>query len=96
MIDIKNEKLFTPSQACNEFPGGISVPTIWRYFGPRGVRGVRLESFVCGGKRWTSKEAIERFIAAQNVDEAPPPSITPAQRRGQSEAARQALKQSGI
>ena len=96
MIDREKETLLPPNLACNEFPGRVSLATVWRYMGPHGVRGVTLESFVCGGKRWTSKEAIERFIAAQNVEEAPPPSITPAQRRCQSEAARQSLKESGI
>lgn len=92
MIDTENETLLTPNQACHEFPGGISLPTIWRYMGPKGVRGARLESLVCGGKRWTSKEAIARFIAAQNADDAPAaPTITPAQRRKQSEAARAEL-----
>ena len=92
MIDRGKEFLLAPAQACKVFPGGISLPTYWRYIGPRGVRGVQLESFVCGGKRWTSKEAIDRFIAAQNPDEASPPAITPSQRRRQSEAARVELQ----
>ena len=97
MIDTENETLLTPAQACKEFPGGISLPTVWRYMGPKGVRGARLESLVCGGKRWTSKEAICRFILAQNADEQPAPAaITPAQRRRQSEAARAELERAGI
>ena len=88
MIDPENERLLTPAQACKEFPGGgISLPTFWRYIGPRGVRNVRLESLVCGGKRWTSKEAIDRFLRAQNPDKTSPPSVTPAKRKRQSEAA---------
>jgi len=96
VIDRGKEFLLAPAQACKVFPGGISLPTYWRYIGPRGVRGVQLESFICGGKRWTSKEAIDRFIAAQNPDEVFPPAITPAQRRRQSEAARAELQRMGL
>jgi hypothetical protein len=96
MIDVENETLLTPHQACKEFPGGISLPTFWRYVGPKGVRGARLESIVCGGKRWTSVEAISRFIASQNPDQSPAPAITPAQRKRQAEAARQELERIGV
>jgi len=96
MIDRGKDFLLAPAQACKAFPGGISLPTYWRYIGPRGVRGVRLESFICGGKRWTSKEAIVRFIDAQNPDEQTVAVITASQRQRQSEAARQALQEAGI
>ena len=96
MIDRGKELLLAPAQACKEFPGGISLPTYFRYIGPRGVRGVRLESFLCGGKRWTSKEAIHRFIVSQNPDEASPPAITASQRQRQSEAAQEALQRKGV
>ena len=96
MIDRGKEFLLAPAQACKVFPGGISLPTYWRYIGPRGVRGVQLESFVCGGKRWTTKEAIDRFIAAQNADDTPAVAITPSQRRKQSEAAQQELERLGV
>lgn len=97
MIDRGKESLLAPAQACKVFPGGISLPTYWRYIGPRGVRGVQLESFVCGGRRWTSIEAIDRFIKAQNQDKASPPrKITPEQRRRQSESAQQQLERMGV
>jgi hypothetical protein len=28
----------------------------------KGIRGVRLESILIGGARWTSKEALQRFF----------------------------------
>ena len=96
MIDRGKEFLLAPVQACKEFPGGISLPTYFRYIGPHGVRGVQLESFLCGGKRWTSKEAIDRFIAAQNPDETSPPAITASQRKRQSEAAQTELEKMGV
>ena len=96
MIDQETETLLTPARSCKEFPGGVGIATVWRYMS-KGVRGVKLEYFVCGGKRWTSKEAISRFVDAQNTDQTPaPPAITPAQRRRQSEAARAELERAGI
>ena len=56
----------------------------WRL---HGVRGVKLETILCGGLRYTSREAISRFIVAQNADETPVPKFTPAQRERQAIAA---------
>lgn len=96
MIDIASENIIKLSDACGYFPPeGVSTATIARWI-QRGVRGVTLETIVIGGRRLTSREAIERFISAQNAADAPAPVITPAQRRRQSEAARQALQEAGI
>jgi hypothetical protein len=46
-------------------PGRPSVPTLFRW-SLRGVRGVRLETWLVGGRRFTSRDAIARFIAAIN------------------------------
>ncbi|QDU56163.1 DUF1580 domain-containing protein [Aeoliella mucimassa] len=40
---------------------GVNVCTVWRW-AQRGVRGVRLESFNEGGKRYTTREAHARFV----------------------------------
>jgi hypothetical protein len=62
-----------------------------------GVRGVKLETVLVGGLRFTSLEAIDLFVVAQNADDASAtPAITTAQRRRQSEAARLALQEAGI
>jgi len=95
-IDYEAETIVSLGEACRSFPpDGISDATMARWI-QRGVRGVKLETLMIGGRRFTSKEAICRFIAAQNADEQPAPAITPAQRRRQSEAARQALQEAGI
>lgn len=39
-----------------------SIATVWRWM-LTGCRGVRLESILLGGRRITSKEAVERFVA---------------------------------
>ena len=48
----------------------------------KGVRGVRLETFLRGGIRYTSDEAIERFFAATTAaaDGDTPPVRTSRQR----------------
>ena len=97
MIDIESETIITLGDACGYFPPeGVSTATIARWI-QRGVRGVTLETIAIGGRRCTSREAIERFIAAQNADDThATPSITPAQRRRQSEAARMELACMGV
>lgn len=40
---------------------GVSVSTVWRWT-LRGVRGVKLESFAVGGRRYTTAEAFARFV----------------------------------
>lgn len=96
-IDIKKEMMLRFDAARTAFHDDRrhSLATLhrWRL---NGVRGVRLETCLIGGLRYTSKEAICRFISAQNADEQPVAEITPAQRRRQSEAARLALKAAGV
>lgn len=97
-IDTALETLVSFGDSRTAFPGDrrLSLATLhrWRL---HGVRGVRLETILVGGLRYTSREAIERFIAAQNEADAPSaPVITPAQRRRQSEAARAALEEIGV
>lgn len=98
MIDLTKEALLTLNEARSAFPGGkrLGLATIqrWRL---TGVRGVRLETALIGGMRYCSREAIARFISAQNAADAPAaPVITASQRRRQSEAARKALEEIGV
>ncbi len=73
-IDILKEKLLTLEQAARFFPGRVAPSTIWRWH-RKGVRGVRLETIVIGGKRFTSAQALERFAAASTAA-SEPSSIT--------------------
>ena len=98
-IDVQSETLISFSDARSAFPGivrRLSLATLhrWRL---NGVRGVKLETVLIGGLRYTSREAIDRFIKAQNADDAPAaPVVTASQRLRQSEAARTELEKMGV
>ena len=62
MIDIQTEKVLTFTQAAKALPGRPNVATLWRWR-TAGCRGVKLETVLVGGKRYTSREAIQRFVA---------------------------------
>lgn len=97
-IDTERETLVSFSDARSSFRDGRrkSLATLHRWR-QRGVNGVKLETCLIGGMRFTSLEAISRFIALQNADDAPAaPAITASQRRGQSEAARAELEKMGL
>ena len=66
MIDPTQENLIPIARAGEDDRlirtiGRVTEKTIRRW-AARGVRGRRLESVVVGGRRYTSSEAIERFI----------------------------------
>ena len=96
-IDVTNEELITFNEARDAFPGGrrpaLATLHRWRL---NGIRGVRLETAQIGGSRFTSREAIVRFLKTQNTDSTPTPSITPSQRRRQAETANRVLQEAGI
>lgn len=102
-MSIQDETVIGIGAGCREFPpNGISDATMARFI-QKGVKVkatgefVKLETFKIGGRRFTSLEAIDRFIVAQNADDAPAtPAVTATQRRRQSEAARQELAKAGI
>jgi len=60
MIDIQSETLLSFSEAAKVLPGRPHISTLhrWRL---RGVRGNKLETCLVGGKRFTSREALQRF-----------------------------------
>lgn len=95
MIDHLTETLVNFQHAGRHIPGNPALCTLhrWRM---RGVRGSRLETLLVGGIRYTSTEAIARFIQSQNASEPPAPAITAKQRRTQAEAANRVLQEAGI
>ena len=94
-IDIDNETLIHFTAAAREFPGRpVSIQTLHRYR-LHGVHGAILESIKLSGRRFTSKEAVRRFIAAQNSTDATL-AISPTQRALQSAAARRELENMGV
>ena len=95
-IDVSNESIITLGEACRVVPPhGVSTATMARWI-QRGVGGVRLATIVIGGRRFTSREAIARFISAQNADDSPTPAVSPAQRTRQAKAAQQELARAGV
>lgn len=91
MIDHLTETLVNFQHAGKHIPGNPALCTLhrWRL---SGVRKTKLETLLVGGIRYTSIEAINRFIAAQNRDELPPPAITAQQRRTQAASAMKLLE----
>ena len=98
--DVETETLITETliafaAAAREFPGrAVCIQTLHRYR-LNGVRGVKLASCMIGGRRYTSREAVARFVVAQNTAE-PPPAISKQQRAKQSAAARRELERYNV
>jgi len=61
-IDL-SEPLIPIKDIPGEFPNRPHIATVWRWV-KRGVRGVKLETIVVGGRRYTNVAAIERFVEA--------------------------------
>lgn len=62
--EILEETLVSLTEACRCFPVRCSRGAIERWV-RRGSRGAVLESVLICGKRYTSKEAIDRFVRGQ-------------------------------
>src|SRR5687767_1362946 len=69
MYDLFSEIRLTLTQLAQEL--GIHISTCWRW-DRRGIRGHHLECFSLGGRRYTTREALARFIAATNGRKLPP------------------------
>jgi Protein of unknown function (DUF1580) len=102
MIDFLEEELVTLSEAAKIVPGsqsrrGVNVSTVWRWT-MKGAKGVKLETIMRGGVRFTSKEALQRFFTRTTAaaDGMPAPVATPAIRRRAIEAAERELAADGI
>ena len=69
MINSETETLILPKDICRMFPGrsgnGISLSTVWRWM-LHGRRRQKLDSLIVGGTRYTSREAVQRFVAGLN------------------------------
>ena len=82
-IDLTAETVVPINQAPKYYPyGRPNLSTVYRHFG-RGCRGARLETFVAGGRRFTTIEAIPRFTerTTANSPGATLPSSRPTSRQ---------------
>jgi hypothetical protein len=82
------------------FPGKPPhISTIYRWL-ERGVRGIKLESFCVGSRRYVTQEAIELFIqrttAAGPYSAAPSPVELSKERQRSIEEAERELDEAGI
>jgi hypothetical protein len=62
MITFDHERTLTLRQAAALLPGNPNRSTIHRWT-HHGVRGVRLATILVGGRRFTTRDAIEEFIS---------------------------------
>ena len=85
MIDGQREEL-VPLTKAGRLINPSRVPhtaTVWRW-ALHGVRGEKLESVIVGGQRFTSREAISRFLNRLNEPNAvPEPPNKAAERAGE-------------
>lgn len=99
MIDIQDESLIPLSEAPQYIPGRPNISTLYRWF-QRGARGTRLETVVVGNKRFTSHEAIQRFVERTTANSpgavAPPSRPTNRQREAAIRKAERELAEAGI
>ena len=62
-IDLERERLISFSEAAKYLPSDSRphASTWWRWWRV-GVKRIRLETVVCGGRRYTTAEAVIRFF----------------------------------
>ncbi len=98
MFDVCRETPISLTAAAKTLPGQPHIATLhrWRL---RGVRGVRLETVLVGGRRFTTQEALQRFFsattAATNGGESPEVR-TNKSRQQAIERAEAELREAGI
>ena len=98
-IDLEKEQLITFGQAARLLPKS-SRPTYvtwWRWW-RHGVRGVKLETVLIGGKRLTSRPAMQRFadaLSARHADSFPA-GCSPLRRERDRRTADVQLRRHGI
>jgi hypothetical protein len=98
MIDATNETLLSLTQAAKTLPGRPNITTVWRWRN-RGVRGVKLETMLSGGRRFTSVEALRRFqdrVTAAADGEPIANGQTPRQRERAIDAAERRAVELGV
>lgn len=87
-----HESHLSLTEAARLIPGRPNISTIWGWAN-RGVRGRRLETVRVGGRTFTAREAIERFLEQRGSHHELEPS---ERRRLQVEAAERACEAAGI
>ncbi|HUG71771.1 MAG TPA: DUF1580 domain-containing protein [Pirellulaceae bacterium] len=98
MIDLQSETLVPVSQIPSHVPGRPHLATCWRWI-QRGCRGVKLETILVGGRRFTSTLALQTFVERTTAAAAGTSTVTAstpsAARKRHKQACRQ-LDEVGI
>ncbi len=99
-IDLTSETVIPISQAPKYYPyGRPNLSTVYRHF-RSGCRGARLESFVAGGRRFTTVEAIGRFVERTTANSAgatlQPSRATSRQREAEIRKAEREWTEAGL
>ena len=85
MIDLSTEEIVPLADAPAKYPyGRPHRATVYRH-SLNGVRGVRLETILIGGRRFTSTEAVHRFVRQLNDRGQSSAKVTSEVRRRQLE-----------
>lgn len=93
-IDLENERLIPLRDASKHTPGNPHISAFYRWM-RRAVN--PLETILVGGRRWTSVEAIHRFIErGTNPDQPAPPKKMSKQQAARSEKAARYLEAHGV
>lgn len=97
MIDLEREKPISLTQATKKVASRPNLSTVWRW-AMKGSNGIKLETVTIGGRRFTSEEALKRFIHKTTAKANGPaePSRTDAQKRRAIREAMKELEEAGI
>src|SRR5688572_8748737 len=97
MVDTQCEQVVTFNEATRLIPGRPHLCQLYRW-SMRGLGGVKLEWIQIGGKRCTSREALQRFFTALTAARSGQslPSPTPASRARSVDAATRELEAAGF
>jgi Protein of unknown function (DUF1580) len=66
VIDILKEQLLSLDEASRQLHGRPHRSSLDRWI-HHGVRGRRLETVLIGGRRYTSQQALQRFVTATSA-----------------------------
>ena len=103
-IEISKEALVSVGEIPSYVPRNartrkkINLATPWRWI-QRGCRGVKLETVLIGGKRYTSVEALQRFVERTTAAADGTSTVTastPSARKKAHEKANRELDAAGI
>lgn len=65
-IDLQGECLLSLAEAAKKLPGRPHISTVHRWR-QRGVRGIKLETVLIGGRRFTSDAALAEFVRSTTL-----------------------------